>query len=99
MSRILYMHGVGDIFGPGYYKVDSSGNTVDCDSLTNIFNPICWTPGINAGSPGYTTPEQAQANAAASGNPPAPQPDNTALYVAVGLGALGFFLVFMGAKR
>ena len=39
MSLVLNSGGLGVM-----YKVDSAGNVVDCDSLDNIFQSVCWNP-------------------------------------------------------
>ena len=36
---VINSGGLGDM-----YKVDGSGNVVDCDSFNNFFVPQCWNP-------------------------------------------------------
>lgn len=46
------------------WKVDDSGSWVDCDSWSNLFDSICWTPGSCQSQPGSTSGQAATGSSA-----------------------------------
>lgn len=92
------------------YKTDpGSGNVIDCDSWSNVFQSVCWNPfaptviaappGSSGGGSGDGSDTPVQPLQAAIGLPvPTSGGSSTLVYVALGIAALALFMG-MGGRR